>query len=428
MSSDRDVTRIVRSWLDEGVTALPDRVLDSVLDQVPTTPQRRAWWPARRFLTLNATFRYGIAAVVVAVAAIVGFSLINNQVGDSEPTPTPSASAEARAAVPAELLHPFLGETREAALAIGGDRSMLVFTDSTFALETGSGEIFRSDASVADSNVLVLVARPPSSGCEAGAEGRYPYSFSPGGTILTIAEGTDPCAERSAALSGDWQRSDCRDPDNACLGNLEAGTYASQFIEPRALGAAWKARYGALTYTVPDGWAAFSDWPETYGLMRQADYAAYDPEACADCVDSIGVWVNPMAASLDNCAEAAATGVDTTVTALVEWLAQHPGLVVSEPQEVSIGGGLSGTMIDLEMASDWTDTCPAPVDPWVAAPLFFNGWHLAVAAEDRQRFVLVDLGDGNTVAIGIDARDSTTFDAFVVDAMPIVETFEFPPR
>ena len=29
MSSDRDTTRIVRSWLDEGVTALPDRVLDA---------------------------------------------------------------------------------------------------------------------------------------------------------------------------------------------------------------------------------------------------------------------------------------------------------------------------------------------------------------------------------------------------------------
>ena len=37
MSTDRDVTRIVRSWLEEGVTALPDRVLDAVLDQVPAT-------------------------------------------------------------------------------------------------------------------------------------------------------------------------------------------------------------------------------------------------------------------------------------------------------------------------------------------------------------------------------------------------------
>lgn len=32
MSTDRDVTRIVRSWLEEGATALPDRVLDGVID------------------------------------------------------------------------------------------------------------------------------------------------------------------------------------------------------------------------------------------------------------------------------------------------------------------------------------------------------------------------------------------------------------
>ena len=42
MSTDRDVNRIVRSWLEEGVSALPDRVLDTVLDQLPATPQRRA--------------------------------------------------------------------------------------------------------------------------------------------------------------------------------------------------------------------------------------------------------------------------------------------------------------------------------------------------------------------------------------------------
>ena len=42
MSAERDETRIVRSWLEEGVTVLPDRVLDAVLDQVPATPQRRA--------------------------------------------------------------------------------------------------------------------------------------------------------------------------------------------------------------------------------------------------------------------------------------------------------------------------------------------------------------------------------------------------
>ena len=44
MSSDRDTTRIVRSWLEEGVTELPDRVLDAVLDELPATHQRRVTW------------------------------------------------------------------------------------------------------------------------------------------------------------------------------------------------------------------------------------------------------------------------------------------------------------------------------------------------------------------------------------------------
>ena len=61
MSTDREVTRIVRSWLEEGATALPDRVLDAVLDQVPATRQRRARWPAWRFRDMNnvSTYRPG---------------------------------------------------------------------------------------------------------------------------------------------------------------------------------------------------------------------------------------------------------------------------------------------------------------------------------------------------------------------------------
>ena len=48
MNSDRELTRIVESWLEEGVNVLPDRVLDNVLDRVPVTPQRRPWWRAWR--------------------------------------------------------------------------------------------------------------------------------------------------------------------------------------------------------------------------------------------------------------------------------------------------------------------------------------------------------------------------------------------
>jgi hypothetical protein len=94
MSADRDVERIVRSWMDEGVTELPDRVLDLVLNQIPATPQRRPPWLARRFSTLNTYTRLGLIAAVVLAVAIVGIGLIGRS-PDVGPTtsPTPSASS-----------------------------------------------------------------------------------------------------------------------------------------------------------------------------------------------------------------------------------------------------------------------------------------------------------------------------------------------
>jgi hypothetical protein len=94
MSADRDVTRIVRSWLEEGVTALPDRVLDGVLDQLPSTPQRRSWWPVRRFRDMNTVARLAIAAAAVVAVAVVGINLLpSGGVGVQRPNPTPAPTA-----------------------------------------------------------------------------------------------------------------------------------------------------------------------------------------------------------------------------------------------------------------------------------------------------------------------------------------------
>ena len=93
MSTDRDVTRIVKSWLEEGVTALPDRVLDTVLDRLPATRQRRSWWPPRRFANMNSYARIAIAAVAVVAIAVVGYNLLPRTGGvGSRPTPGPTAT------------------------------------------------------------------------------------------------------------------------------------------------------------------------------------------------------------------------------------------------------------------------------------------------------------------------------------------------
>lgn len=99
MSTDRDVTRTVRSWLEEGATRLPDRVLDTVLYQLPATHQRRAiWWPARRVPFMNSNmFRVAVAGAAVVVLAVVGLRFLpgsGNSGGPPDPTATPISTVE----------------------------------------------------------------------------------------------------------------------------------------------------------------------------------------------------------------------------------------------------------------------------------------------------------------------------------------------
>ena len=94
MSTDRDTTGIVRSWLRTDEHESADRVLDAVLDQLDTTPQRRAGWPAWRTPTMNKFVTIGLGAAAVVVLLFVGAQLIGTPGGGTGGQPTPSATAE----------------------------------------------------------------------------------------------------------------------------------------------------------------------------------------------------------------------------------------------------------------------------------------------------------------------------------------------
>lgn len=105
--SEREANRIVRLWLEEGVTALPDHILDDVLGQLPATPQRRPSWLAWRVPSMNNTVRLLAAAAAVVVVALLGYQLlIAPSVGGPAPTeqlsPTDGPSP---AATPAAAVH-----------------------------------------------------------------------------------------------------------------------------------------------------------------------------------------------------------------------------------------------------------------------------------------------------------------------------------
>jgi len=426
MSANRDVTGIVRSWLREDGPEDADRVLDLVLDQLDTTPQRRAtWWPARRPLTMSISFRYGIAAVALAVAALLGFTYIRNQVGTTDPTPTPIPSELSLGPLPAGLQHPFIGQPRPIpGISSEPVPAILTFDGTTFTFSTGRSDVLDSTATITGAGQLKLTTEIAGSTCEAGDEGLYDFSFSNGGSQLTIS-GTDECAAREAAVVGTWLTSNCRNADNVCLGNLQAGTYSSQFFEPRPQGE-WVPRFGALTYTVPEGWAASADFPEGYTLMTQEAYAAVDPKAegCVECPDTISVLAAPQAAA-DDCLEEAAPGVGTSAAELATWVEGNSDLAVERRPPVTIDGR-SAIVLRVGMAEGATGLCGDGGE--AGAAIFYNGWHMAVGPGDRQEFILVDLAGGDTVLINIDTVDPATFDAFLAQAMPIVESFEFPPR
>ena len=84
---DRETTRVVRDWLDEGDTRLPDRVLDAVLDWVPANPQRRRGPFGLAFA--GPLVPIGLAAAAVVVIALIGLNLV---VGPNVGAPDPSAA------------------------------------------------------------------------------------------------------------------------------------------------------------------------------------------------------------------------------------------------------------------------------------------------------------------------------------------------
>jgi hypothetical protein len=100
MSAERDMTRIVRSWLQVDEHESADRILDIVLDLLDTTPQHRSAWPMRRFVVMNTYAKLAIAAVVVVFVAIGGLALLRpggssgtGGAPTATPSPTPSPSA-----------------------------------------------------------------------------------------------------------------------------------------------------------------------------------------------------------------------------------------------------------------------------------------------------------------------------------------------
>ena len=88
MTSERDTSRIVQTWLETGSTGLPDRVLDAVLSELPSTPQRRHVWSSWRPKYMTPLIRIAALAAILLVAA--AGALLVGGAGILRPAPTPA--------------------------------------------------------------------------------------------------------------------------------------------------------------------------------------------------------------------------------------------------------------------------------------------------------------------------------------------------
>ena len=425
MNRQRDIERTLDAWFVDGPTMVPDRLFDAVLDQVERVPQRRLARLSLRYAEMNPRIRlFTVLAaallVVVAAIAIIGGGSQGLVKSPTSPPPSPSP-----AALPPELTERFEGPVRAVAGVAAGDVARLRFTQKSFSYDNGQRPQLQSTAGL-DGEDLVLVATSGTDGCRQGDEGRYPFTTSTGGATLTIATGTDECAARQAIVAGTWQRAGCRNLQAWCLGAVDAGTYRSQYFDPRAATTdAAKADFGGLTWTTTTGdWANQEDGPSMYTIMRASDYTTGGVNEGANPPDAITVLARASAAVLHaDCAQEPEPGIGRDRAALSAWLIAHPGLDVTRQSAITIDG-LQATVLDLVVAPSWTETCPDE-PPFVAAPLFVGDYHWAMEQNDPMRVILFDLPGGGTVLVTIDPEDPSKFDQLLAETMPIVESLDF---
>ena len=190
--------------------------------------------------------------------------------------------------------------------------------------------------------------------------------------------------------------------DSSGAGILPAGNATTRAFVPDS------------TFTVPAGWVNDLDRSDIYHLFQDS------PANEAEFARSEGLAQGILMGIVDTPSLGICEGVgDTagsTAAELVDSLAADEGLVTSEPVDVTIGG-LTGARIDAHLDPNWSGTCSG--DP--------EGLSTEDAKDFRGRYILLDRPRPGRMMIVIDSIHSAGFEAFLAEAMPVVESFQFDP-
>lgn len=183
-------------------------------------------------------------------------------------------------------------------------------------------------------------------------------------------------------------------------GILTAGGHTTRAFDP------------GFTYDVPEGWVNGYDESNYFNLFPDTPAnAAQFERSDGELAHTIFGGLHPS--PYFTC-ESAENNLGATAADKVAAMMATEALAVSGVVDVTIGG-LSGKRFDVRRNPDWTGTCssdselPKGVDP----------------DDERNRGLLLDVPGRGVLVIFIYSMSSAEHDAFLAEAMPVVESFQF---
>ena len=302
MSADRDIERLLDTWLADGPMQVSDHAFDEAVGRLHRQRQRHAWRVSWRDSTVNAYLK-----PILAIAAVI-------------------------------------------VLAVGG---------------------------------VAFIARPTGSGVGGVAS---PASSPP--TAPSASPSTSPSA---SAVFPPWYAG-----ESSGAGILPAGGQTTKSFVPR------------FTFAVPEGWVNGGDEAGIYGLFP--DTPANQDEFGRSDGPAQEIFMGPKNDPYFIC-DAWEDNQGATAAEIVAAMVANDALATSEPVDVTIGG-LTGKQIDVRLDPGWTESCPG--DP----PGFDLG-------DGRTRAILLDTPVNGVIVIFVGSLHSAGHEAFLAEAMPIVESFQF---
>ena len=409
-------------------------LLDELKDELGFTPRLPRTTPRRRELRdahRSAGSHRWIVLLVAAALLAAAIGVLAAVGAPREPAPEPSRDALSA------LSFSWIGAPRDVPTMGLSQHTTMTFEDESVSLAGDSYGSTRMPGTVRVTGRALAVTSTNSDVCRTGDVGTYDWSLSSGGARLYLDVVGEACVAREAGLSGDWYRLSCRSA-NICFGDVDAGTYPTLHFDPRLdPDTAPVPAFGAMTYTLPDGWAVAGDFTTDLRFVPSADYAREDADGPPDGRwNGIEAWVRPAAhLQSDACTNGVAPGIGRTPEALTAWLGSLPSLETTTPSAVTIDGH-AGLSMDVRITSSWTSTCglPQPTVPLfaegvgTAGPIGADPYVVGLTGPTRLRISVIDLGQERTVLAVIRADDPTRFDALVDDASPIIESFQIPLR